>query len=265
MKSKIYSIDGKEKGSVDLPKCFSAKIREDLIAKVLEAKKSKQPYAPSPVGGKQHSASGIIIHRRHVWKSGYGRGRSRIPRKIMSQRGSQFNWVGATVPSAVGGRRAHPPKIAGMINVLKINKKEEKIAFCSALAATVDGKKVSEKYSRLDKVEVPFVVEDKIVKLKAKELKDSLKKILGDAFVVAIPEKSVRAGKGKARGRKYKKNAGVLLVIGSKEKMKTSLIDVKQVNSLGVADLAKGGSGRLVVYTEKAIREIENKFKEKEK
>ena len=62
----------------------------------------------------------------------------------MSQRGSQFNWVGATVPSAVGGRRAHPPKVAGMINTLKINKKEEKIAFCSALSASVDSKKVSE-------------------------------------------------------------------------------------------------------------------------
>ena len=83
MKAKLLDTSGKEKASIDLPKCFSRKIREDVVAKVLEAKKSEQPFSPSPVAGKQHSASGIIIHRRHVWKSGYGRGMSRIPRKIM--------------------------------------------------------------------------------------------------------------------------------------------------------------------------------------
>ena len=116
---------------------------------LLEAKKTKQPYGASPVGGKQHSASGIIIHRRHVWKSGYGRGRSRIPRKMMSRRGSQFNWVGAEVSSTRGGRRAHPPKILSMINTKKINKKEMKIAMASAISATADEKQVVGRYKRL--------------------------------------------------------------------------------------------------------------------
>jgi len=136
MKSKILDITGKEKATIDLPKCFNTKIRKDVLAKVLEAKKSEQPFSPSPVGGKQHSASGIIIHRRKVWKSGYGRGRSRVPRKIMSRKGSQFNWVGAEIPSVRGGRRAHPPKVLSRIKVLKINKKEIKLALCSALSAT---------------------------------------------------------------------------------------------------------------------------------
>ena len=121
---KILDIEGKEKKKIEIPNFFTQKIRKDIISKILEAKKRKQPYAPSPVAGKQHSASGLIIHRRHVWKSGYGKGISRVPRKVMSKKGSQFNWVGAEVSAMRGGRRAHPPKILSMINTNKINKKE---------------------------------------------------------------------------------------------------------------------------------------------
>src|SRR3989338_11600515 len=129
MKTKILDINGQAKKTIELPKFFESEIREDLVAKVLEARKRQQPYAPSPVAGKQHSAKGKIVHRRHVWRSGYGRGMSRVPRKIFSQKGSQFNWQAAEIPSARGGMRAHPPKVLGMINTKKINKKEKNIAF----------------------------------------------------------------------------------------------------------------------------------------
>lgn len=264
MKTAILDINGKKVREMDLPKCFSAKIREDLIFKVLETKKTQHPYSPSPVGGKQHSASGKIPHRRHVWKTHYGHGISRIPRKIISARGNRFNWIGAIIPSARGGRRAHPPKILSMINVKKINKKEQKLAMISALSATANEKEIEKKYMRLKGKSVenfPFVVESKITSLKTKELISSLKKVLGDFFEVALQKKSVRAGKGKMRGRKYKKNAGVLLVIGKDEKTKSAGLDIKKTNSLGVFDLAKGGPGRLVVYTEQAIKELGEKLK----
>jgi len=61
--------------------------------------------------GAGYSASGIIRRRRNVWKTGYGKGMARVPRKIMSRSGSSFNWVGATVAQTVGGRKAHSPKI----------------------------------------------------------------------------------------------------------------------------------------------------------
>ena len=265
MKAKILDIQGKEKGNIDLPKCFSEKIREDIVAKVLEVKKTQQPYSPSPVGGKQHSASGKIRHLRHVWKSGYGRGRSRIPRKIMSRRGSQFNWVGAEVPNVRGGRRAHPPKILSMMNFKKINKKEMKIALVSALSATTNLEIISKKYSRLNNKkisELPLIVETKISSLKTKDLISSLKKILGkELFEIAIKKKKVRSGKGKMRGRKYKSSAGMLLVIGENEKLKTNAFDVKNVKSLSVVDLAKGGLGRLTIYTEDAIKNLGEKLK----
>ena len=38
--------------------------------------------------------------------------------------------------------------------------------------------------------------------------------------------------------------------------MKINALDVKNVNNLSVVDLAKGGSGRLTVYTENAISEL---------
>lgn len=265
MRTKILSIDGKEKGIIELPKCFSEKVREDIVAKVLESKKIKQPYSPSPVAGKQSSASGRLVHRRHVWKSQYGRGMSRIPRKSMSRRGSQFNWVGAEVSNTRGGRRPHPPKILSMLNRLKINKKEMSLALKSALSATISGEWIAKRYSTLENKKIdnlPLIIESKLISLKTKEIISSLKKILGEnLFGVALKRKSIRNGRGKLRGRKYKSNAGMLIVIGNKEKLKINNIDIVQVKKLGVNDLAKGGVGRLTVYTEEAIKDIGEKFK----
>jgi len=275
MKAKLLDINGKEKSKIDLPKCFSVKPREDVVAKVLEIRKTKQPYGPDPMAGKKASASGKLIHRRHVWKSQYGRGMSRIPRKRMSQRGSQFNWVGATSPNTRGGRRAHPPKPTSMINTLKVNKKELELAMFSALSATTDSNFIITRYATIDKLnrEVPFIVESKITSLKSKELMKALENILGKELMqIAIKEKTQRAGKGKMRGRKYKSNAGVLLVQGVEEKLKSPSIDIVKVSELGVTDLARGGLGRLTVYTEEAVKylggekpKVEKKIKIKKK
>ena len=265
MKTHIIHINGEKGKEITLPVAFSNAVRQDIVAKVLEAKKTRQPYAPSPVGGKQHSASGKIQHTRHAWKTMQGKGISRVPRKIMSRRGSQFNWVGAEIPNAVGGRRAHPPKVISMINVKRINKKEMIIAMKSALAATGDEKLVANRYERLNGKKLsglPLVVEPKITSLKAKDLVSSLKKVLGEVlFPISLKQRSVRSGKGKLRGRKYKKNLGLLLVVGEKEGLKTNLIDVKKVKELNVTDLANGGVGRLTMYTESAISEIGERLK----
>jgi len=266
MKTAILDINGKKTKEIDLPKCFSGKIREDLIAKVIETEKTKQPYSPSPVAGKQHSASGIINRRRHVWKSSYGRGISRVPRKIMSQKGTQFNWVGAEISGTVGGRRAHPPKILGMINTKKINKKENRIAFISALSATANEKLITKRYEKLKNkkmAHLPFVVEGKITGLRTKQMLESLKKILGEVYETGIQKKKIRRGKGKLRGRKYKKNAGLLLVIGKNEKMKMKGIDIVDSENLSIFDLTKGTLGRLTLYTEEAIKEIGEKMEKK--
>lgn len=265
MKANLLDINGKKLKEITLPSCFSSEIREDIIAKVLEIKKRKHPYGPSPIAGNQHSASGKIRHRRHVWKTHYGKGISRIPRKIMSKKGSQFVWVGATVPFARGGRRAHPPKVLSMINAKRINKKELKLALISAISATANGNEVKKKYANLKNSEIknlPFIVESKIISLKTKELIESLKKILEkNLFEVVSKKKQIRSGKGKLRGRKYKINAGLLIVTGKDEKLKTKSFDNTTTKNLSIIDLAKGKQGRLTIYTEQAIKDLGEKLK----
>ena len=264
MKTQIYDMHGKKAGEMELPKIFSAKIREDIVAKVLESKKIAQPYSPSPMAGNQYSASGKFNHRRHVWKTLYGKGISRIPRKIMSRRGSQFNMVGATIPGKRGGRRAHPPKILHLLTRNIINKKEMKLALISALSATANAEIISKKYSRLknEKTKAPFIVESKILGLKAKDFARAIEDMLGEkAFSVAISEKKIRSGKGKMRGRKYKENAGAILVTGKKEKAKANILETANAGNLGVLDLAEGGMGRIAIYTEEAVKELGEKLK----
>lgn len=248
-------------------KIFEYKIREDIVARYVETKRKQQPYSNSPVAGKQHSAKGLIVHRRHVWRSGYGRGQARVPRKVFTRKGSQFNWQAAEVPNAKGGMRAHPPKITQFIRDLKVNKKESKIALLSSISATASEKYILKKYSTIDKIEkkAPFIVSSELTQKKTKELLNELKNILGNLYSVSIKEKSIRAGKGKMRGRKYKRNAGMIFVIGENEKLKTGLFDVKQASELSVMDLAEGGLGRVAVYTESAVKELENKLGEKKK
>lgn len=265
MKIEVLNIEGKKLKEIETPTFFLYPVRTDVISKVLEAKKTKQPYSPSPVAGMQYAASGKIVHRRHVWRSGYGRGISRIPRKIISRRGSQFNWIGAEISSTRGGRRAHPPKIASMINKLKINKKEEKIALLSALSATASKRELMLRYKKVDAkdtINLPVIVESKITSLNTKDIIKSTEKILGEKmFRIFMKKREIRSGKGKRRGRRYKSNAGILFVIGNDEKMKSNLFSLRKISNLGITDLANGGPGRMVIYTENAIKDLGEKIK----
>jgi large subunit ribosomal protein L4e len=264
MKANILNIQGEKIKQIELPKCFSETVREDLIYKIIEAKKIKQPYGPNPLAG-GYSASGKIKHHRHVWKSQYGRGMSRIPRKTMSRKGSQFNWIGADVPNTRGGRRAHPPKSISMINTKKINKKEKKLGLISAISASADKIFVKKRYETLKNEsikELTIIVESKILTLKTKDLLKGLKKVLGEKlFNLAIIKKEIRSGRGKMRGRKHKSNAGMLFILANDEKLKINSFEVINVNKLGIKNLADGKPGRLTIYTEKAIKEIGEKLK----
>jgi len=262
-KIQILDKEGKKIKETET-KLFEEPIREDIIVKVVEAEKIGQPYSPKYRAGMNISASGNIKHTRHSWKSDRGKGLSRIPRKVFWRRGTQFSWEGAIIPSVKGGRRAHPPK--GSVNLKKINKKEMQKALLSALSYVADSNELEKKYSSLDKIDakLPLIVDDKIFKLKTKEFLESLKKILGDLYAVAVQKKSIRAGKGKARGRKYKKNAGLLFVIGNEEDKKINGIEVVKVNELRVSDLA-GNGARLTLFSENAVKELEGLMEGKTK
>ena len=213
----------------------------------------RQPYSSFSEAGKRHSASGTISHRRHKWKGAYGKGISRVPRKKMSRRGTQFFWVGAEVSSARGGRSINHP--LGVYTERKINKKEKSIAIASGFAATADPKLVKQRYSSLKETpKVPAVIES--LPNKTKEAFEAMRKIFGDLFYLVLKDKVVRAGKGKTRGRKYKSNAGLLLVSGKDENIKLKGVDVRKLNNLEIADLYP--LGRLTLYTKKALEELES-------
>ncbi len=256
MKAKLYNIKGEEAGEIEIPEIFNSNIREDIVQKYYEAERlnSIHPYAPYKEAGKRHAASGKISHKRHDWKGHYGKGISRIPRKTMWRRGTQFFWVGAEVASVRGGRRAHPPKLNSQIK--KINKKEMLMAMHSALASTAHESSIIKRYSTLNKlhVKLPVILESKLDKIKTKDFFNAIKLIFKENFELLLKNKSVRAGKGKSRGRKYKSNAGLLLVIAKDENMKVKGIDVRKTNELNIKDLYP--LGRLAVYTQKALGEL---------
>jgi large subunit ribosomal protein L4e len=257
MKIPILDIEGKKTKEITT-ELFEEPIREDMIFKVIEAQKERQPYAPKQYAGMNRSASGNVMHTRHDWKSDRGKGTSRFPKKKMWRRGTQFSWVGAIIPSTRGGRRAHPPRVEK--TYIKINKKEVKKALLSALSYISSVEEIRKKYSSIqnNKIEIkfPLVIEDKILKLKEKEFLKSLKNILKELYEIAIQKKTIRAGIGKMRGRKYKKNAGLLFVVAEDENTKFKGIDVVRAGELGVRDLADNGA-RLVMFSEKAVKELE--------
>ena len=89
---------------------------------------------------------------------------------------------------------------------------------------------------------------------KTKDMLTTLKAVFGSAFSLVLKKKQVRSGKGKRRGRKYKSNAGLLIVTGKEEKVKVSGLDVKPFNKIRIADVYP--LGRLTLYTQKALEEM---------
>lgn len=262
MKIDIFDIEKNKIGEIKLPLQFEEEFRPDLIKKavlVIQSHK-RQPYSASEDAGKRASAK--LSRRRRDYRGSYGFGISRVPRKILSRRGSRMNWVGAFAPGTVGGRRAHPPKKEkewwG-----KINQKENKKAIRSAIAATAIREIVIER-GHIIPPNYPFAVDDKF------ELIDKTQKVLAifknlgfGKELERVEEKKVRAGKGKSRGRKYKKKKGPLVVVAKKGKLMKAAsnipgMEVIEVKNLNTELLAPGAKpGRLTLWTREAIHIME--------
>lgn len=244
MKANVYGLNGEVVEEIELPTLFSEEFRPDIIRKAVHAIQShrRQPYGPNPLSGTNYSAEN--------W--GPGHGYARVPRWKIGSRAVK-------VPQAVGGRRAHPPKVQKKWEE-KVNKKEMKKALRSALAATVNAEIVRQR-NHLFEGELPKIVVDDFEGLKrTKEVVEVLKALGVYRDVERAKErKRVRAGKGKMRGRRYKIKKSVLIVTANdSEVLKAAKnlpgVDVVAARNLNVELLAPGGhAGRLVVYTKSAI------------
>lgn len=260
MKADVFSLDGAKTKSMDLPEQFTEEFRPDLIRRVFLAFMShtRQPYGAFPEAGKRQVVN--IPKRRRALKTSYGHGIARTPRKIVWHRGRQFGWVGAFSPNTPGGRRAHPPK-PWKIYDLKVNIKERRKAIRSALAATMDQDVVKERGHQFKHL-IP-IIDTKIESLqKTKDIVKALQSLKLEEELTRVAERKVRAGRGKARGRRYKIKRGPLIVVASAcplQKAAASLqgVEVCEVNKLNIGVLAPGGNaGRLTLFTEKAMEKI---------
>ncbi|WP_135853180.1 50S ribosomal protein L4 [Halorussus salinus] len=245
MQATIRNLDGEEDGTLDLPDVFDKTVRPDLIKRAVLAAQAnrKQDYGADDYAGMRTSAE----------SPGSGRGMAHVPRT---------NGQGARVPQTVGGRKAHPPK-EEKDRSQDINTKERKKAVRSAIAATTDADLVAERGHRFDEeLDLPLVVSDDFEDLvKTKEVVSFLEAVGADADIErAEDNKSVRAGRGTTRGRKYKTPKSVLFVTSdepSKAARNLAGADVATAQELNAEDLAPGAHpGRLTVWTESALEEV---------
>ena len=255
----VFDLTGNKAKEIDLPKVFNVDIRPDLIKRaVLTIQNNKrQAYGVDKLAGKRTAAR--YVGRRHVHNTMMNREMARMKRTLNSSPAQELR--ARFVPQAVSGRQAHPPKVEKNWNK-KINKKEKIAAIKSAIAATVSFNLVSKKH-KIDKMDLPLIVVDDFQSIKkTKEVEKLLESLKLSKELERAKERKIRPGKGKLRGRKYKKRKSVLLIVAEdngivKSAGKIPGIDVCNVKNLNAELLAPGAiPGRLTLWTESSIKKI---------
>lgn len=254
--TKVFDLKGKATGKVQLSQIFKTPLRRDVIKRAVIAIQSHrfQPQGRDPMAGKHNTAE----------SRGTGLGISRVSR--LKERNTA-----AFIPSAVGGRNAHPPLVEKKIRK-KIPRKEMRLALHSAIAATGSKETVASRGHVVDDVpDFPLVVTDEIQELnKTKNVKDTFLQlgIWPDIYRVRARRK-VRAGKGKSRGRRMKNAVGPLIVINENKGITEAArniagVDIVTVDNLNVELLSPGAHpGRLTVWTNSALEKLDKIFGER--
>lgn len=262
MKLKVLDKDNKETKTVSLPAQFNEPVREDLVKRAVLALQSarRQKYGSNPEAGQRYSS--FVSKRRHKYKSTYGIGQSRTPRKVLNSRGTRFYFVGATAPQTVGGRRAHPPK-SEKEWAHKINIRERRKAIRGALAATLNQNLVTQRGHFIPD-SYPFALDASFESLdKTKEVLAALQKLGFQKELDRAQTTTIRAGVGKRRGRKTVTKKSVLFVVSKdcpllKAAANITGVDIVPVQSLNAELLAPGTHpGRVTLFTDAALDALE--------
>ena len=150
-KVNVYSLKGDITEEIELPEIFEETYRPDVIKRaVISIQTARiQPWGANPMAGKRTTAKSM----------GSGRGAAMVPRINGSSKA-------AFVPQAIGGRKAHPPRVNTIYHE-KINRKERILAIRSAIAATADKDLVSQRGHQISELDqIPFVVDDELETIK---------------------------------------------------------------------------------------------------
>jgi len=253
----VYTDNKSQTSTVVLPGVLTAPIRSDIVQDVHDrmAKNKRQPYAVSKYAGHQTSAES--------W--GTGRAVARIPR--VSGGGTHRAGQGAFGNMCRKGRMFAPTKTWRRWH-RKINVNEKRYAMVSSIAASGVPALVMARGHRVDEVpEVPLVVDNKVIdnidkSSKAVALLKALKAY--DDVEKVKDSKSIRAGQGKSRNRRFRQRRGPLLVYNQENSPCVTAfrnlpgVEVCNVNRLNVLQLAPGGHlGRFVIWTKDAFEKLD--------
>ncbi len=251
----LLGLDGKQTAIVALPLAFSQPVRPDLIHRAVVASQSnrRQPYGTSPTAGLRHSVE---------W-SGKGRGVARTPRLMESMRGAQS-------PNTVGGRPAHPPRV-DRIWTKKINRKERRLAFASALAATRESKLATARGHAVPHgLHLPVVLDDGAEEISsaadARVLLEHLK-LWPDIERARNATHLHRSGRARRRGRVRRTPRSLLFVTSAPNKAlgfrNLAGVEIVSAGRLDTEDLAPGGTaGRLTLFSRGAVESLRSRLGE---
>ena len=247
----VFSLTGGKAGETTLPEVMTAPMRPDIVQFVHTNmnKNKRQAYAVNIHAGKQVSAES--------W--GTGRAVARIPR--VGGGGTSRSGQGAFGNMCRGGRMFAPTKTWRKWH-RKINVTQKRYAVASALAATAVPALVMARGHKIDEVpEIPLVLENS---LESAKKTSAAKDIL--AAVGALPDvekaadsKKIRAGKGKARNRRYTLRRGPLIIYKTNDGVEQAFrnlpgVELCCVDRLNLLQLAPGGHmGRFCVWSQAAL------------
>jgi len=252
----VYSLSGSKTATeTPLPSVMSAPLRPDVVQFVHTnlSKNKRQAYAVSIYAGKQVSAAS--------W--GTGRAVARIPR--VGGGGTSRSGQGAFGNMCRGGRMFNPTKTWRKWT-RKVNTTQKRYAVASALAASAIPSLVMARGHRIDNVpEVPLVLEDAIQSTKKTSQAKEILAAVGafDDVEKAAASKKIRAGKGKARNRRYVMRRGPLIIYSSNDGVEQAFrnlpgVELCNVNRLNLLQLAPGGHlGRFCVWSQSALEALD--------
>ena len=258
-----FAEEGKETvkktGNVVLPGVFATGIRPDIVNFVHTSmnKNRRQGHAVKYNAGMRHSAES--------W--GTGRAVARIPR--VSGSGTQRSGQAAFGNQCRKGRMFAPLRIWRRWH-RRTNLRQKRYATATSLAASAILPLVQARGHRVDRVpELPLVVDNSAEKIeRTKEAVRFLRSVGAYPDVKKVVDSlTLRAGRGKARNRRFRTRRGPLVVYsGANVPLLRALRNVPGVETIHVSrmnllQLAPGGHvGRFIIWTEGAFKELNNIF-----
>jgi large subunit ribosomal protein L4e len=257
----IYQFEDatkRESSSLKLPAVFTAPLRPDLVREVHTnmAKNKRQAYGVSRWAGHQTSAES--------W--GTGRAVSRIPR--VAGGGTHRAGQAAFGNMCRGGHMFNPNRTWRRWH-RSTNVTQKRHAMASALAASALPSLVLARGHRIaDIPELPLVVSEGAQSLlKTKAALKLLNELGCTAELQKVADsKTVRAGSGKSRGRRYVQRRGPLVVFSEDNGIVKAFrnipgVELCHVDNLNLLQVAPGGTfGRFIIWTAPAFKRLRELF-----